>query len=307
MKKIFLILFLLFSLLFNKMSVKANYTCTYDDFKIIFSDKGTALEVDPPTVMKSGAGYVISYTYELDESLTQSTAVEPGKCENVTRCVINSSANGYGPVGGSAATYRIFSDSMPRDNDPECKEFAIHPNPTSEDISEESGDNSVCRTYNNLFIEMEEKYKECNNTDCNIYSIAKEKLKGLCHNVVENRDFNDSCLIKCLDLNQDIYDKIEGNKSSSNDENCGLTTRMLVWINNIVKWVKYILPVIVIVLGILDFIKAVGSDKEDDMKKAQGKFMKRLIAAALVFIVPLILEFILEKMGFNSATCGIKF
>ena len=82
---------------------------------------------------------------------------------------------------------------------------------------------------------------------------------------------------------------------------------MLVWLNNIVRWAKYILPVIVIILGILDFIKAVGSDKEDDMKKAQGKFMKRLIAAALVFIVPLILEFILEKMGFNYNSCGIKF
>ena len=67
------------------------------------------------------------------------------------------------------------------------------------------------------------------------------------------------------------------------------------------------LPVIVIVLGILDFIKAIGSDKEDEMKKAQGRFVKRLIAAVLIFIIPFIIEFVLDKMGFGEyiSGCGI--
>ena len=65
------------------------------------------------------------------------------------------------------------------------------------------------------------------------------------------------------------------------------------------------MPVLVIVLGILDFIKAIGADKEDEMKKAQKNFIIRLIAAALVFIIPLILEFILIKMGFGYDSCGL--
>ena len=72
------------------------------------------------------------------------------------------------------------------------------------------------------------------------------------------------------------------------------------------KWIKYIAPVLVIVLGILDFIKAIGSDKDDEMKKAQGRFMRRLIAAAIIFLVPFIIEFILTKMGFTVYGCGIK-
>ena len=55
----------------------------------------------------------------------------------------------------------------------------------------------------------------------------------------------------------------------------------------------------------LDFIKAIGADKEDEMKKAQGRFIRRVIAAALIFIIPFILEFILEKMGFAANGCGI--
>ena len=41
------------------------------------------------------------------------------------------------------------------------------------------------------------------------------------------------------------------------------------------------------------------------MKKAQGRFVKRLIAAALIFIIPFIIEFVLGKMGFDSNGCGI--
>ena len=62
---------------------------------------------------------------------------------------------------------------------------------------------------------------------------------------------------------------------------------------------------VVILLGIIDFIKAIVSEKDDEMKKAQGHFVKRLIAAALIFIIPFIIEFILNKMGFAANGCGI--
>ncbi|MDO4963845.1 MAG: hypothetical protein Q4E75_07120, partial [bacterium] len=58
-------------------------------------------------------------------------------------------------------------------------------------------------------------------------------------------------------------------------------------------------------LGILDFIKAMSQDKDDEMKKAQKRFVIRLISAALIFILPFILEFILNKMGIDANGCGI--
>ena len=89
------------------------------------------------------------------------------------------------------------------------------------------------------------------------------------------------------------------------DNDCSISDRLIIWIANIVRWIKYIIPVAVMVLGILDFIKAISAGKDDEMKKAQGNFIKRLIAAALIFIIPLIIEFVLDKMGYASNGCGI--
>ena len=86
---------------------------------------------------------------------------------------------------------------------------------------------------------------------------------------------------------------------------CGFSDRLVIWIANVVRWIKYIIPVVVMALGILDFIKAMAGDKDDEMKKAQGRFVKRLIAAALIFLAPIIIEFILDKMGFTANDCGI--
>jgi len=81
---------------------------------------------------------------------------------------------------------------------------------------------------------------------------------------------------------------------------CGFSARLAVWVRNVVKWVKYIIPVVLIILGILDFIKAITKDKEEELKKAQSRFIKRLIASALIFIIPFILGFVLDKMGFGE-------
>ena len=41
------------------------------------------------------------------------------------------------------------------------------------------------------------------------------------------------------------------------------------------------------------------------MKKAQGKFIKRLIVAALLFLLPLIINFVLQTFGFYNSGCDI--
>ena len=134
-----------------------------------------------------------------------------------------------------------------------------------------------------------------------------DKLKNTCNTIMRNSNLgvNDGCISSCLNANDNInvLRKYLGDVSSDND--CGIDDKVKNWILNIVKWVKYILPVIVIIFGIVDFIKAILADKDDEMKKAQGRFIKRLIAAALVFIVPFILQFILEKMGFEVNSCGL--
>ena len=81
-------------------------------------------------------------------------------------------------------------------------------------------------------------------------------------------------------------------------------------INDILKYPKYIVPGIILVLGTLDFLKAVLAGKEDEMKKAQKTFIKRVIIGVCVFLVPVLINGIIwlaniawEGLGYT--TCSL--
>ena len=81
-------------------------------------------------------------------------------------------------------------------------------------------------------------------------------------------------------------------------------------INDVLKYPRFIVPIIVIVLGTLDFFKAVIAGKEDEMKKAQKTFIKRIIIGVLVFLVPVLINAIMwlaniawEGLGYS--TCSL--
>lgn len=57
---------------------------------------------------------------------------------------------------------------------------------------------------------------------------------------------------------------------------------------------QILVPVILIVMGTFDFVKATASQKEDEIKKGQQIFVKRLIAGALVFFVIAIVKLIIS-------------
>lgn len=65
-------------------------------------------------------------------------------------------------------------------------------------------------------------------------------------------------------------------------------------INTVMKWIRIAVPILLIGLGILDFTKATFSKSEEDMKKSREKFIKRIVAAVLVFIAPIFINLILE-------------
>jgi len=70
---------------------------------------------------------------------------------------------------------------------------------------------------------------------------------------------------------------------------------------NMVKWIALALG---LVLGMLDFFKAITSSDEGALKKAAINFVKRLIGIVILFILPIVLEYILEFSGVsNGGTC----
>ena len=181
----------------------------------------------------------------------------------------------------------------------------------------------LCFSYDNVKQNLDDavkKYESCDSDSCRvsqrgIINTEFKNIKNVCQILLQYRNIkikdasgnsytDDECIKKCLNLDDEFSD-IQNKFIDDDNGECGFSDKLLVIINNILRWIKYILPAIVIILGIIDFIKAIASDKEDEMKKAQKRFIIRLISAALVFIVPLIITFILDKMGFTANSCGI--
>lgn len=67
-------------------------------------------------------------------------------------------------------------------------------------------------------------------------------------------------------------------------------------ISYIVTGIKIGVPVLLVVFGMIDLGKAVMQSKEDDIKKAQQTFLKRLLAAALVFFVITVVQFLVRVL-----------
>lgn len=81
-------------------------------------------------------------------------------------------------------------------------------------------------------------------------------------------------------------------------------------VNEILLYPKYIVPILLVLYGTIDFFKAVTAGKEDEMKKAQMTFVKRLIVGVGIFLVPLFINFIMwladiAWSGLGYTTCGI--
>lgn len=80
---------------------------------------------------------------------------------------------------------------------------------------------------------------------------------------------------------------------------------MMAALKDIYDIFKIAIPVLIFVLSTVDFIIAIAG-KEEQMKKASNKLIKRLIFGVLFFVIPLILDmiFALTKIGSTGNIAG---
>lgn len=74
--------------------------------------------------------------------------------------------------------------------------------------------------------------------------------------------------------------------------------------NTIINIMQIAVPVILVLMGTVDLVKAISSQKDDDIKKAQGVFIKRLIMGALVYFVVVIVKLLISIIGNNNGIWG---
>lgn len=125
----------------------------------------------------------------------------------------------------------------------------------------------------------------------NDLNIDKEKISDIYNEyeqLVKDRDLNIYPVVDCETLlGEELINKI----------------------NSYLNIIKIAVPIIVIGFGIADFTKAVFSD-EENMKKAQKQFIKRLIIAILIFLTPTFVNLLLSLANkvwtiISPNSCGI--
>ena len=68
--------------------------------------------------------------------------------------------------------------------------------------------------------------------------------------------------------------------------------------------IKVVVPILLIVMGMLDFAKAVTEKKEEQIKAAQKILVQRAIAAVCVFLVVTLVPLVMNIIGDDSySTC----
>ena len=71
-------------------------------------------------------------------------------------------------------------------------------------------------------------------------------------------------------------------------------------VSTIILLIKIAVPILLIIFGMLDLGKAVVAQKEDEIKKGQQTFLKRAIAAVIVFFVIQIVQIIIRFVSNNE-------
>lgn len=90
-----------------------------------------------------------------------------------------------------------------------------------------------------------------------------------------------------------------GNSDDDDDEqdvdNCHLLPPAIdKYLKEALKFLRWGALALMIILGVMDFVKAAMSDDQDALKKAWQKFAKRLIAVIILFLLPILIELILQ-------------
>lgn len=168
-------------------------------------------------------------------------------------------------------------------------------------------------------------YEFCLNRKCE-YAKSCDAYKGIpggnCVKVYDEKKISEHCPWDTdIGGSEEIKDTedIKYDNYSSSLVSCGdrLMTNIPYVIPKVISilytLIQVVVPVVLVIFGMLDLFKGITAGKEDEMKKGQQLFIKRLVSAALVFFVFVFVKLLIsfaadanDNRIINCAECFIK-
>ena len=81
---------------------------------------------------------------------------------------------------------------------------------------------------------------------------------------------------------------------------CGSLEPVIRLLTTVFKLLQWGIPIALILFGAIDLGKAVIASKEDEMKKAQGVLIKRVVYAVAIFLLVTVVELVMNLVSTNS-------
>lgn len=146
-------------------------------------------------------------------------------------------------------------------------------------------------------------YKHENNVSGEIIYSSKESEYG--YKNLGAISTNSTCTQTDIDNDK----KNNYGASLKNHVTCGNMGKFNKKIPEITSWIvtvaEILVPVILVIFGAIDFVKGIISQKEDEIKKGQSIFVKRLITGVIVFFIVAFTKLIVSGVSGNGEKAGL--
>lgn len=147
------------------------------------------------------------------------------------------------------------------------------------------------------------------------------KVFAVCYKITDTRDdsviySNDENLNGYADKSIykiTKYDDVSCSRLEYQDNNlvqCGSMGSFNRKIPEITSWIvtiiQVIVPVILVIMGMIDFVKSIASQKDDEIKKGRQIFIKRLITSVIIFFIVVFVKMLISVVsGDNNENTNI--
>ena len=125
------------------------------------------------------------------------------------------------------------------------------------------------------------------------YKVSDAHSYGLIEYTKNNGKYQDTSKYKVEQVNREFCD--------TDKVSCGNLGKFNKKIPELTSWIITIMqvavPVILIIMGAIDFVKSLASQKDDEIKKNQQVFVKRVITAIIIFFVVVVVKLLVSLVS----------
>ncbi len=115
--------------------------------------------------------------------------------------------------------------------------------------------------------------------------------------LLDGKNYNRGVEIRLAPDNEQDCNSLLGDPTDENS---------VAWLlQQIFNFIKIVGPILVVIISSVDFAQVIINSDDDAMAKALKKLGHRLMLAALLFFIPLLVEVALDLFGFTSS-CGLN-